>query len=688
MSRGESRVEGPKRGARTRSGTTKTKTRAGRKDRPSATLAEQLAAKTRELDEARQEQAATAEVLKVISSSPGDLAPVFQTILGNATRICQAGFGMLGLFEEDSFRQVALHNVPPELLNKPPGGLIHPHPKSGLGYMIRTHRLSKIADLRTEPPYLEHDPAVVALVDIGGARSIVNVPMVKDDKLIGVMGIYRQKVQPFSDREVELVRSFASQAVIAIENTRLLNELRDSLQQQTATADVLRAISRSTFDLQSVLNTLVESAARLCEADRAAINRYDGSAVMPPLAFWGFSPERIAYVRDHPIPMGRGSTSGRAIAERRTIHIHDVFEDPELNWLRKEEATARGEVRTILTVPLMREGVPIGVITLQRRAVRPFTKQQIELVETFSDQAMIAIENTRLLSELRESLDQQTATSEVLQVISSSPSDLEPVFRAMLENATRLCEAKFGTLLLREGDAFRCVAMHNAPLAYVEERRRNPLFRPRLAGGLARVATTKRVVHIPDIQAHQVYLDGAYGTVALAATASARTVLFVPMLKDDDLVGVITIFRQEVRPFNDKQIELVQNFANQAVIAIENARLLKELRQRTADLTESLEQQTATSEVLRVISSSPSDLAPIFEAMLANATRLCEANFGTMNLYENGAFPVVATHDVPEAFAEHRRRHPIFDVGPSHPLARVMASKQVLQIADVRAELL
>jgi GAF domain-containing protein len=476
-------------------------------------------------------------------------------------------------------------------------------------------------------------------------------------------------------------RKDLSSAALAEKLAAKTRELDEALRQQAATADVLRAISRSTFDLQSVLNTLVESAARLCEADRAAINRYDGSAVMPPLAFWGFSPERIAYVRDHPIPMGRGSTSGRAIAERRTIHIHDVFEDPELNWLRKEEATARGGVRTILTVPLMREGVPIGVITLQRRAVRPFTKQQIELVETFSDQAMIAIENTRLLSELRESLDQQTATSEVLQVISSSPSDLEPVFRAMLENATRLCEAKFGTLLLREGDAFRCVAMHNAPLAYVEERRRNPLFRPRLAGGLARVATTKRVVHIPDIQAHQVYLDGAYGTVALAATASARTVLFVPMLKDDDLVGVITIFRQEVRPFNDKQIELVQNFANQAVIAIENARLLNELRQRTNDLTVALEHQTATSEIFSSISGSITGTKPVFEAIVRNLRRLFGTRYAMVQLLHDGMVHLAAAGDEAEFETLTGQFPRPLDQNAGGGIA--MLSKQVVQFAPV-----
>jgi GAF domain-containing protein len=271
---------------------------------------------------------------------------------------------------------------------------------------------------------------------------------------------------------------------------------------------------------------------------------------------------------------------------------------------------------------------------------------------------VIAIENVRLFNETNEALEQQTATSEVLQVISSSPGELEPVFQTMLESATRICEAKFGSMYLREGDAFRIVGMHNAPPAFAEARRLQPLVRPGPGTGLYRVASTKQVVHIVDIRAEQPYLEREPSSVTMVERAGARTLLVVPMLKDDELIGNINIYRQEVRPFTDKQIELVKNFATQAVIAIENTRLLNELRERTDDLSEALEQQTATSEVLRVISSSPSELTPVFQTMLANATRLCEANFGTLNLYENGSFPIAATHNVPAAYAEYRRRHP------------------------------
>ena len=321
------------------------------------------------------------------------------------------------------------------------------------------------------------------------------------------------------------------------------------------------------------------------------------------------------------------------MAEGRVIQISDVLADPEYSRTERQRI---GGFRTVLGIPLVRDKTPIGVIVLSRNTVRPFTDKQIELAATFADQAVIAIENVRLFDEvqartreLSESLQQQTATSEVLKVISSSPGDLEPVFQAMLDNATSICGAKFGTLFLSEGDtAARVVAQFRAPPAYAEVLRREPIVT--LGGGaLGRAARSKQAVQIADVRNDPAYVNDPR-RLAILELAGARTMLNVPMLKDNEVVGQIAIYRQEVLPFTDKQIEVVKNFAAQAVIAIENTRLLNELRQRTDDLSEALEQQTATSQVLQVISSSPGELEPVFEAMLANAVRICEAKFGTM----------------------------------------------------------
>ena len=626
-----------------------------------ADLQEQVSALTRQLAEAREQQIATADVLKVISRSTFKLQPVLDTLVESATRLCSAYDAIILLRENESLALRAHHGPIPVNVFKWPISRAWPSARAVLDRMpLHVH------DLTTSDEFPEGRALALRM----GHKTVLCVPLLRESEAIGCLTIRRTEVRPFTKKQTESAEIFADQAVIAIENTRLLNELRESLQQQTATADVLKVISRSTFDLQTVLDTLVQSAAHLCEADRAALTSAVGDRFQH-IASYGYSAEYHRYMETYPIPSGRGSMSGRAFLEGKIVHVSDVRADPEYAVRDRQF-----KVRTALAVPLLREGTPTGVIILQRSTVRPFTAKQIELVETFADQAVIAIENVRLFEaeqqrtrELTEALEQQTATSEVLRVISSSPGELEPVFENILSNATRICEAAFGSMLLVEGDEFRRVALHNAPREFAEFSAKTPRLP---ASDFAQTVNSMRAVQIADMAAES-------PDAPIAKYGGARTLVTVPMLKQDRLIGVIGIYRHEVRPFTDKQVELVSNFAKQAVIAIENARLLNELR-------ESLDQQTATSEVLRVISSSPGELEPVFQTMLANAVRICEAKFGNLLLYDGNSFRFAALHGAPPAWDEESRREPVFRVPPNSPLGRLAATKQIQRVADIRKE--
>jgi adenylate cyclase len=552
-----------------------------------ADLRDQVGTLARELKEAREQQTATAEVLQVINSSPGNLAPVFDAMLEKAMSLCEASFGSLWTLDGDRFVPVAHHGLPARYAEYLRGDVPAAGVGTGRARLLAGAAFAHIADLADDEPYRTGEPHRRALVDLGGARTALLVPLRRDDKVSGFIMIYRQEVRPFVDEQIVLLQTFAAQAVIAMENARLLTETREALEQQTATAELLQIINSSPGDLKPVFEAILEKSLSLCEASFGLMNTYDGERFLRA-AQRGLPPAFNEWRDANPVSsVGIPEAFQRLIAGDRVVHRVDVRmseaypSDPNVRAL-----VDLAGARTEMIVPLRRGHTVCGMVTIFRQEVRPFTEKQIALLQNFAAQAVIAMENARLLTETREALDQQTATAEVLQVINSSPGNLAPVFESMLEKAHALCGVAYGTLQLYDGTTFRAVAVHGLPEALASLLREGHM--PSAYG--RRLIEGADFEHLPDLAE----VDDRIARAVVAA--GIRTMLWVPLRKDGKLLGRISAGRREVRPFSDKEIVLLQGFAAQAVIAMENARLLGELRERTdqvAELNRGLEARVA-----------------------------------------------------------------------------------------------
>jgi signal transduction histidine kinase/putative methionine-R-sulfoxide reductase with GAF domain len=653
---------------------------AGRLQESYADLENKVDLRTAELSESLMQQTATADVLKVISRSVFDLQPVLDTLVESASRLCRTDRALLHRLIDGKYRISATCGVSPEFkefLEKhpiDPGSMNTVVGRTAMERQI-IHYEDVLNDERFSWPESQR---------IGNLRTMLGVPLLRNGEPIGVMAIHRTWVEPFSQREIDLMTTFADQAVIAIENTRLFEEvqkrtreLQESLDYQTATGEVLNVISRSPSQIQPVLDTIVETASRLCEGYDAAILLRQGDQL------------EVAAHRG-PIPIdfrtmliGRGWVTGRAVTDRKPVHVHDLAAAGD-EFPEGKAIASRLGFRTTLATPLLRENLAIGAIMVRRREVRPFSDKQVAVLQTFADQAVIAIENVRLFEEvqartreLQEALEYQTATTDVLGVISRSPSQLEPVFGAIIGTAARLCEAEYALLYRLKDGMYHVAAANNVDAAFVSYAVKHPLA-PGRGSLTGRTAVENRTVHIPDCLA-----DPEYTVVERQKVGKYRTALGVPLLRNGVTIGVIALMRSVVKPFAEKQIDLVTTFADQAVIAIENARLFEEVQARTRELSESLQQQTATSEVLKVISNSLTDIQPVFDAIVQSGLKLFSGAAVSIALPDGGQVKAVAVAESDPARAEAWWRRFPFPLTRDYMHGRALLDCRMVDIPDV-----
>jgi signal transduction histidine kinase len=647
-----------------------------------ATLEQKVEDRTRELSESLEQQTATAEILRVISSSPTDIQPVLDAVAENAARVCGASDVIIWRIEGDRLRSVAGIGSVPTLT---PSDSIPLTRGSVSGRAVIDRCTVHVADIAEEPE--EEFPVARERQRLLGVRSVLSTPLLREGTPIGAIALRRAEVRPFSDKQIALLETFAAQAVIAIENVRLFQELEgrnrdlsEALEQQTATGEILQVISSSPTDVQPVLDAVAENASRLCDAPDVIILRLTGDELTIAARVGSFS-ENLP--PDFRVPINRGSVSGRAFVDRRTVHIHDLAAESDAEFPQGKAFARRFGHHTMLSTPLLREGVPLGVIVIVRTEVRPFVDKQVRLLEIFAAQAAIAIENVRLFEEVRarnrelsEALEQQTATGEILQVISRSPTDIQPTFEAIAASAVRLCEAEDGTVFRYDGNLIHLMAHHGGGpdgLRALQQVFPCPPDRGTVTG---------RAILGGAIAQTDVVTDPEYGHRGIAE--HFRMVLAVPMLRDGAPIGAITVNRRDRRPFSAKQIALLETFAAQAVIAIENVRLFQELQSRTQDLARSVEQLQALGAVGQAVSSTL-DLETVLTTIVSRADLLAGADGGAIYEYDETGkvFYLRATQRLGEEVIAPTRSEPI-RLGEG-ALGRTAETRQPVEVPDIRA---